>query len=362
MTKGNTLSIFLFGIIFLLYFSSYEEAYASDTYKIGASSLNVRTEPSIYADVIASLPRGTTVHVSEIKYDWAKIEFSGQTGWIAAYYLYQESGQAAVQPISTSTEVTVNANGVRLRSGPSTEFTIIGYATYGETFQLIETAGQWQHIRMKNGKSAWIAGWLVSNSASSTLLSASPHSTKSVNNSGSLAGQTIIIDAGHGGYDPGAIGIGGILEKTLTLSMAHLLTEKLRNAGADVIMTRTRDRHLHVSERVNLSQSFPNSVFISIHYNAHENKGANGVKTYYYHPADRDLTTSIHQQLVAQSTLKNGGVQFGDFYVLRNNHNQSILLELGFITNQHDIQIIQTQNFQQSVAESIVQGLINYFH
>lgn len=358
MTKTKHIITILVAFLFICFTGSAEKAYADQNqYKVGTSSLNVRVEPSINADVIGSLPNGTSVQVLDVKYDWAKIHYGGGIGWIASYFLTQSTSEGITSDGATS--VTVAADGVRLRSGPGTDFSILGFAANGDTYPLIEESGQWKHVRLHNGKTAWIANWLVS----STANAAPQTNTKNtINKTGTLAGQTIILDAGHGGYDPGAIGIGNIFEKELTLSTAHLVKEKLKNAGAEVIMTRSADQYVHVNERVDLSRAFPSGVFISIHYNAHESAAAKGVSTYYYHPSDRGLSTEIQQQLAAQTGLQNDGVQFGDFYVLRNNNRHSLLLELGFITNLHDYNKIQTQNYQHQVANSITQGLINYFN
>ncbi|MCJ8007935.1 N-acetylmuramoyl-L-alanine amidase [Lederbergia wuyishanensis] len=339
----------LLSIVFLLFLGTVKNAYANGDYEVGASSLNVREEPTKHSKVIGTLPRGTAVDVLEIQYDWAKIKYNGKTGWIASYFLYKTTNSTN----KIESLVSVVANGVHLRSGPGTNHPIIGYTKSGDTFSLIETKGDWKRIRLKNGKSAWIAGWLVSSQQESIKIS---------NSAGDLRGKTIIIDAGHGGYDPGAIGIGGLLEKDINYQTSQMVKKKLVQAGANVIMTRVDDRYVGLQERVNISQGFPASVFISIHHNAHKNLGAKGINTFYYQPTDKNLAFAIQEQLNKQTPLNNNGVQIGDYYVLRNNHPQSILLELGFLTNANDLGTIQSYQFQEQVANSIVQGLQNYFH
>ncbi|HEY4553932.1 MAG TPA: N-acetylmuramoyl-L-alanine amidase [Bacillaceae bacterium] len=369
MQRKKWLTIVAAAMVMYCLIPSLGAAANGSTYKVATSSLNVRTEPSKKADVIGSLPKGTAVQVLEIRYDWAKIQFKGRVGWIASYYL---NGAAGEETAVQSTTVSVAADGVRLRSGPGTQYRIIGYTSYGEAFQVIEREGEWVHVRLKGGSSAWIAGWLVSSSSGPAAVATSSNpsnpnnsnisQSQPVSKTGNLAGKTVIIDAGHGGYDPGAIGVANVHEKDLTLRTAHLVTAKLKSAGARVIMTRADDRHLHVGDRVQVSRSFPSAVFISIHYNAHQNPGARGVSTYYYHASDKGLSSSVQQQLAARTPLQNDGVQFGDYYVLRNNHALSILVELGFMTNPQDLGIIQTDNFQNQAAEAIAQGLINYFN
>lgn len=359
-----TINTTLFLAVILICFSySSQKTFANQaSYKVGASSLNVRIKPAIDAEVIGSLSNGTLVKVLDVEYDWAKIEYNGQTGWIASHFLFQSSSfEGTTIQDSSSTFVTVAADGVRLRSGPGTGFSIIGYTTYGDKFKLIESNGEWQRVRLDNGKSAWIAGWLVTTSAQAASQESTPQQVAAKINE-ALTGQTIIIDAGHGGQDPGAIGIGGVFEKEYTLRTAQLVVEKLKNAGAHVIMTRSSDEYINVNKRVDISRSYPSSVFISIHYNAHENATAKGIGTYYYHHSDKEISSAIQNQLISLTLLQDDGVQFGDFYVLRNNHQHSLLLELGFITNQHDLSAIKTQNYQHQVANAITEGLINYFN
>jgi len=332
-------------IVFFLFFGIGMNVNAEGGYKVGTNSLNVRSEPSKKSEVIGALPEGTIVNVLDIQFDWAKINYNGKTGWIASYFLYKSTNKV-------NSFVSVTADSVRLRSGPGTNYPISGFARYGDTFSVIETKGDWKNIRLNNGQTAWIAGWLVSSNQDHT----------NAINPGTLRGKTIILDAGHGGLDPGAIGIGGLLEKDINYRTAEVIKRKLVQAGAKVIMTRPDDRYVGLHNRVNTSRDFPSSVFISIHHNAHKNSGARGINAYYYYPDDKNLTIAIQEQLNKQTPLKNNGVQLGDYYVLRNNHPQSILLELGFITNANDLSAIQSNQYQEQVANSIVQGLQNYFH
>ncbi|MBS4218951.1 N-acetylmuramoyl-L-alanine amidase [Bacillus sp. FJAT-49711] len=339
--------VFIF-VVFLLFCGTVEDVKAESDYKVGTNSLNVRAEPSLTSAVIGTLPSGTEVNVLDIQFDWAKINYHGKTGWIASHFLVGGS----TYDTKKASLVSVAADGVRLRSGPGTSYPIAGYTTYGDTFTLIETKGDWKRVRLSNGNTAWIAGWFVSSNQESMKIAKSPET---------LRGKTIILDAGHGGYDPGAIGIGGFLEKDFNFNTAQRVKNKLIQAGAQVIMTRSDDRYVGLQDRVMMSQAYPSSVFISLHHNAHKNSGASGINSFYYYPADKNLTVAIQDQLNKQTPMKINSVQFGDYYVLRNNHPQSILLELGFITNMNDMSVIQNNQYQEQVAESIVQGLQNYF-
>ena len=183
-----------------------------------------------------------------------------------------------------------------------------------------------------------------------------------MNTGGSLDGKTVILDAGHGGIDPGSIALNGMFEKTYTLNTTLKIATKLEEAGAKVIFTRADDRYLTLDRRAEVSNAFPYSVFISVHYNSSLSQTANGISTFYYHNEDENLASTVQSQLISTTGLKNRGVNFGNYFVLRNNHLQSILVELGFITNQNDLNSITTDSYQAQVADAITQGLINYFN
>ena len=86
-----------------------------------------------------------------------------------------------------------------------------------------------------------------------------------------------------------------------------------------------------------------------------------GTTTYYYSESERNLADTINTKLTQQGPLKNNGVRHGNYFVLRNNAQPSILLELGYLDNDHDITIVNTANYQQTVAEAIYHGLSAYF-
>lgn len=335
--------IIVLSFIFLsLFYISAHTAHAQNgPFKVGTDSLKVREEPFGQAAEIGLLSRDSEVNVFEIKHGWAKIEYQGQTGWVASHYLYELSAKS----------VTVVADEVRLRSNPDTNSSIVGHTSFGETFQLIESKGDWNHIRLNDGSSAWIAGWLVSSEGKNI---------EQPKDSAILQGRTIILDAGHGGQDPGAIGLGGVLEKDLNLHTARKVQNKLQNAGAKVIMTRSGDENIPLHERTHLSQAFPSAIFISLHHNAHINSSAHGINTFYHHPSAQTLSNAIQNQLDNQTSLRDNGVHFGNYFVLRNNNQNSILIELGFVTNSNDLMTVQSESYQNQVGDAIVQGLIDY--
>lgn len=136
----------------------------------------------------------------------------------------------------------------------------------------------------------------------------------------------------------------------------------LRNYGATVIETRTSDYYSSLDERANLSNAYDTDAFISIHYNSFPIVSVQGINTFYYSDAGYQLGKHVHSNLSSTVPLTNRGLGQTGYKVLRNTDAPAILLELGFITNPYDLSVIQTADYQQTVAESIAQGLLNYFH
>lgn len=224
-----------------------------------------------------------------------------------------------------------------------------------------------------------------------------------LNNISSL--KTIIIDAGHGGKDPGAIGATGLQEKTLNLDMAQRL-KKLINAGCknlDVIMTRDKDVFVSLAERTQLANKYPNALYISIHCNASKNKSSKGFETYFLSTAKTDweravearenssLTFDLPEEerkgldfilwdlaqnefLSASSLLaeyvqteyekkyktENRGLKQAGFYVLKGNYMPAILVETAFISNKDEEKKLKSKDYRQEMAQLIYNGLVRY--
>ncbi|RKP51607.1 N-acetylmuramoyl-L-alanine amidase [Cohnella endophytica] len=174
-----------------------------------------------------------------------------------------------------------------------------------------------------------------------------------------LQGKTIVIDPGHGGKDVGSIGKDDIYEKDITLPTALKLKQELEKTGATVIMTRETDEKLPLEQRVDIANANMADLFISIHFDAYKDSSVSGMTTYYYKKEDESLATLMHDQLFGQSmNAKDRGVHFGDYQVLRDNDRPSLLLELGYISNEQEEKRIRTTAFQEQVSKAIVKGII----
>ena len=169
---------------------------------------------------------------------------------------------------------------------------------------------------------------------------------------------TIVIDAGHGGHDNGAVN-GDRLEKGDNLNMALAVRDRLEEAGQRVIMTRSTDVFIPLEERSAISNRNNADIFVSIHRNSSTNPDMNGVETYVQNgavPINIMYAQNVHGEIVSTGVQSNGGVRQGNYSVLRNNNAPAMLLELGFISNDMDNQLFD-QKFD-AYADAIARGIL----
>ena len=185
-----------------------------------------------------------------------------------------------------------------------------------------------------------------------------------------LAGKRIVIDAGHGGSDSGAT-YGGLCEKDVTLDMAKLVADGLRRRGAEVIMTRDSDKTVELGARYMLTRQEHPDAFLSIHCNASprgEDQSAYGIQTHFYAPKSapyaRLLSASLSNKLHESSlTFNNRGTfdrENSDFYVLKNQSIPSALVELGFVSNRKDRNLLSDPAYRQQLADALINAEVNY--
>lgn len=173
---------------------------------------------------------------------------------------------------------------------------------------------------------------------------------------------TIAIDAGHGGRDPGAVGIGGLRETDVVLDITLQVAQILEQQGVRVILTRRDDREIDLEPRVQTANRANANLFISIHANAIslDRPDVNGVETYYYSAAGQRLAQVIHNTVVRLTNSRDRQVRFARFYVLRNTSMPAVLLEVGFVTGAEDAQRLADASFRTEMAEAIAAGILQY--
>ncbi|MDZ5711292.1 N-acetylmuramoyl-L-alanine amidase [Jeotgalibacillus haloalkalitolerans] len=179
----------------------------------------------------------------------------------------------------------------------------------------------------------------------------------------SFEGRTIVLDAGHGGKDSGAIA-GGMLEKELVLDISLRSQRILENAGANVIMTRTTDRFLELHERAAIANNSGGELFLSVHANAF-NGLARGTETFWYSRYEaansQRLALNVQDAVIDKIGTSYRRVAEGNYHVVRETKIPSALLEVGFMDNPDDAVKLRSSYYRQLTAEGVFEGLLQYF-
>jgi N-acetylmuramoyl-L-alanine amidase len=171
----------------------------------------------------------------------------------------------------------------------------------------------------------------------------------------------VVIDPGHGGRDPGAVGIGGLQEKQINTTISNRVQQQLQAAGITVLMTRSSDVFVDLDARAQYANQAGADLFVSIHANAisMDRPEVNGLETYYYSSGER-LARSIHASVLQNTDLGDRGVRTARFYVLRYTSMPSVLVETGFVTGATDAARFRNPNAVNQSADSIARGILNY--
>jgi N-acetylmuramoyl-L-alanine amidase len=214
--------------------------------------------------------------------------------------------------------------------------------------------------------------------------------------------QTVVLDAGHGGRDPGAIGVGGVREKDVTLNLARALEPLLEARGFRVVHTREDDRKIGLEERTAIAEAARGDLFVSLHANAARRRSVSGVETYYLdenherhsltvaareNGVERGEVNALQRTLarlrvsevsphsrrlaeVVQRRIVDGmprrlrpadlGVKRGPFYVLFLSSMPAILVETGFVTNRAEAERLRSEAYLDAMAEQIAEALASY--
>lgn len=171
----------------------------------------------------------------------------------------------------------------------------------------------------------------------------------------------VVVDPGHGGRDPGAIGIGGIQEADIVLDIARQVAAKLDQQGVAAVLTREDDRDVDLAPRVSLAERVNADLFVSIHANAisMDRPDVNGLETYYYLDGQR-LAQTIHDQILSTIDMNDRGVRQARFYVLTRTSMPAVLVEVGFVTGRQDAARLSSPAFREQLADAIAQGILQY--
>ncbi|MHA3772372.1 N-acetylmuramoyl-L-alanine amidase family protein [Verrucomicrobiota bacterium sgz303538] len=171
---------------------------------------------------------------------------------------------------------------------------------------------------------------------------------------------TVVLDAGHGGHDPGGIPSNLIPEKGVALDVVKRVATHLQSAGIRVVLTRSDDTFISLSERVAIGNAQKDAIFVSVHFNSGEREGARGVETFYSSSAGAPLAYRIQSNLSGITTGDNRGVKSARFYVLRESKLRAVLAECGFLTNPTDASLASDPNYREKLATQIAGAIIDY--
>ncbi|MDH7576877.1 MAG: N-acetylmuramoyl-L-alanine amidase [Bacillota bacterium] len=185
-----------------------------------------------------------------------------------------------------------------------------------------------------------------------------------------LAGRRVVLDPGHGGRDPGAIGPGGVQEKDVNLAIALQARDILRQQGVDVILTRNGDQEKELPERAQEANNSNAEVFVSIHANSANNAAIGGTATYTYAPPNTALGLQrearfylaqlLQEELVRALGLRDAGIYEANFAVLRYTAMPAVLVEVAFLSNPAEEQLLVNPEFQGRAAAAIAQAIIRF--
>jgi len=175
---------------------------------------------------------------------------------------------------------------------------------------------------------------------------------------------TVVIDPGHGGSDPGAIGIGGIRETDVVLEVSKLVEKLLSDKGVKVVLTRKNEIDLDLHPRVSFANNTDADIFVSIHANASRGKrrDINGLETFYFKGwRGRSLAKKIQKQILRVSPgSPDRGVKPGKFYVIKNTSMPAVLVEIGFLTGRLDARRLEKTAHRKRLAYAIAKGILEY--
>lgn len=182
-----------------------------------------------------------------------------------------------------------------------------------------------------------------------------------------LTGRTVTVDAGHGGFDPGAIGTSGLYEKDVVLDISLRLRELLVASGARVHMTRDDDQFISLWDRSDSANMMGSDAFVSIHANAaaSQSESARGTETY-YRPEDaesRRLAQAVHRSVLSKLDTNDRGIRSQPvWFVVRETEMPAILAEIGFLSYPEEERLLAEPYYRQWAAEGLYNGLVAFFH
>lgn len=326
--------------------------------------------------VIGQLNPGQYIPINYQSLSWGQVSYQGKLGYIETDKVIIRSRTLVEANLREEQKIKdqerakqkerdqlmgqaiMRRNSEYLLEQPSPDSPAIYLTEFSQEFKILDRVEldrehDYYFVEDKNGLKGYINQFAISE----PIYSLDHHKSRPME---SLSEAKIMIDPGHGGEDPGTLSTDSkFQEKDYTLPVALKIKETLEALGAEVILTRDSDKFLDLQERAQLSNQTEVDFFISIHFDASYDPTWEGHTTYFYHPDDQQLAYSVHQALKTLP-LEDTGVMFGNYQVIRDNHQPSLLLELGYMTHPQDLKKITDPKYHQQIADALADGLVNY--
>lgn len=316
----------------------------STTTMYTTTNLNLRSGASVNYSILTTIPSGAPVTCySKDSNGWMKVSYNGVTGYVNATYL------TSSQP-STSTVKKVTTTNVNMRTGAGTQYSIIKTVASNTVVESLGKSGDWSKVKVGSDtgyiKSEYLKDYNSSNSGSNLVPSKTLYSKVKV-----------VVDAGHGGTDPGAVG-NGYKEKDIVLSISQKVNNKLKSLGFKTVMTRNTDTYITLSNRYSIANNNKADLFVSVHANS-STSSASGVETLYKN--SKTFANLIQNEMIKETGAKSRGLKYrSDLAVLNGTKMPSALVEVGFISNATEASKIGNNAYQEKLAVGIVNGIAKY--
>ncbi len=308
--------------------------------------INIRSSASLSSKVLAQGNKDDNFEVVGEENGWYKIILEDKSYGYVAGWLTTHDIDSYTEEQKTYKKTTDSLN---LRTGPSAEYKKIITLKKGDIVKVIASENGWDKLVAKDGYIGWCNNYYLKETPP-------------------LEGKVILLDPGHGGHDPGAISYSGKFEKHINLDVANNLKEILNNLGASVYMTRTKDVYIANKERGKLADKLGADILLSIHHNSLNNSNYFGLSTYYntINYKDKSYGYNLAESIYLNATTINGvyrdGILDRNFEVLRETNTPAALIEIGFMSNPKEEMNIHNISFQNTMAEKITDGIVDYFN
>ncbi|MDR3541916.1 MAG: N-acetylmuramoyl-L-alanine amidase [Desulfosporosinus sp.] len=187
----------------------------------------------------------------------------------------------------------------------------------------------------------------------------------------------VMLDPGHGGYDPGAITAQGVYEKLINLQIAQKVKEMLGPSGIQVFLTREEDidyvpdgvkgrttkKQIDLNHRIDMANEVKADIFVSLHVNATVTGQNSGAETFYDYKSEsgKELAVLIQQELIKIPGMNRRIAKPGDFYVIKNTNMPAVIVEVGYLSSIKEQKKLQQSWYQEQLSRAIAKGIASYF-